>query len=76
MLYGFEVTVDDLPRGYGVTHMNRGTATTDSDLNEDTKLIEPGDPRAASSYWPSLPTVAIWWATAPPTSWGRMAPCG
>lgn len=45
MLYGFEVTVDDLPRGYGVTHMNRGTATTDSDLNEDTKLIEPGDPQ-------------------------------
>ena len=45
VLYGFEVTVDDLPRGYGVTHMNRGTATTDSDLNEDTKLIEPGDPQ-------------------------------
>ena len=45
VLYGFEVTVDDLPKGYGVTHMNRGTATTDSDLNEDTKLIEPGDPQ-------------------------------
>ena len=24
---------------------SRGTATTDSDLNEDTKLIEPGDPQ-------------------------------
>ena len=45
VLYGFEVTVDDLPKGYGVTHMNRGSATTDSDLNEDTKLIEPGDPQ-------------------------------
>ncbi|WP_418994347.1 SdrD B-like domain-containing protein [Adlercreutzia equolifaciens] len=45
VLYGFEVTVDDLPKGYGVTHMNRGTAATDSDLNEDTKLIEPGDPQ-------------------------------
>ena len=45
VLYGFEVTVDDLPKGYGVTHMNRGTADTDSDLNEDTKLIEPGDPQ-------------------------------
>ena len=48
VLYGFEVTVDDLPKGYGVTHMNRGTATTDSDLNEDTKLIEPGDPQGPS----------------------------
>ena len=45
VLYGFEVTVDDLPHGFGVTHMNRGSATTDSDLNEDTKLIEPGDPQ-------------------------------
>ncbi len=45
VLYGFQVTVDDLPKGYGVTHLNRGTASTDSDLNEDTKFIEADDPQ-------------------------------
>ena len=44
VLYGFEVTVDDLPAGYGVTHMNKGAHEVDSDLNEDTKLIDPADP--------------------------------
>ncbi len=44
MLYGFEVTVDDLPWLRRHPYEPR-TATTDSDLNEDTKLIEPGDPQ-------------------------------
>ena len=44
VLYGFEVTVDDLPAGFGVTHMNKGSHETDSDLNEDTKLLDPADP--------------------------------
>ena len=42
-LFGYKVTVEDLPHGYGVTRLNRGSATTDSDLNEDTKLIVPDE---------------------------------
>ena len=45
VLYGYQVTVEDLPKGYGVTVMNQGSdETADSDLDEMTKLLQPADP--------------------------------
>ena len=45
VLYGYRVKVDDLPKGYGVTLMNKsGNHETDSDLNEMTKVLDPANP--------------------------------
>ena len=44
-VYGYRAKVDSLPGGYGVTHINRGNnGAVDSDLNEDNKILEPGEP--------------------------------
>ncbi len=45
VIYGFEVTVDDLPTKYGVTKYNVGAdPEVDSDLDEMTKLLDPANP--------------------------------
>lgn len=44
-VYGYRAKVDSLPGGCGVTYLNRGNnGTVDSDLNEDNKILEPGEP--------------------------------
>ncbi len=46
VLFGYQVVLDEIEQGYGVTTMNaeNSTAENDSDLDEMTKIIEPADP--------------------------------